>query len=201
MTQTDAGTGEQVKEKAGEVAGQAQEKAQQAVGQARDQVRSQIDQRSTDAGRKMSEQGGDLRAVGDQLREQGKDGPAKLADQAAQHVERAGTWLTESDADRILGDVEDAARKNPWAVVAGGLALGFAASRFLKASSSERYQARGGNAPSDRRALPRPMEPGDPRFVRDGGPGAGSTPMPGEQFAGTLTPEERASVTPASGGL
>jgi hypothetical protein len=185
MTQTDAGTGDQVKDKASEVAGQAQEKAQQAAGQAREQVRSQIDQRSTDVGRKASEQGGDLRAVGDQLREQGKDGPAKLADQAAQHVERVGSWLSESDADKILHDVEDAARKNPWAVVAGGVALGFAASRFLKASSSDRYQARGARpggtttTPPDTatpdRALPRPTQPGDtlrvgePRF---GTPGA-----------------------------
>src|ERR1700712_3620281 len=146
MAQSDAGTGEQVKDKAADVAGQAQEKAQQAAGQARNQVRTQIDQRSTDAGQKVSEQGSDLRAVGDQLREQGKDGPAKLADQAAHHVERAGSWLSESDADKILHDVEDAARQNPWAVVAGGIALGFAASRFLKASSSERYQARAGGA-------------------------------------------------------
>jgi hypothetical protein len=204
MTQTDAGTGEQVKDKAGEVAGQAQEKAQQAAGRARDQVRSQIDQRSTDAGRKVSEQGGDLRAVGDQLRQQGKEGPAKLADQAAHHVERAGTWLSESDADRILHDVEDAARKNSWAVVAGGLALGFVASRFLKASSSDRYRARSGTGQPDGGALPRPTEHGDPRFVRDAAPGApaaGATPVPGEQFAATLTPEERASVTPSSGGL
>ncbi|MCW2993890.1 MAG: hypothetical protein JWQ18_1385 [Conexibacter sp.] len=183
MTQTDAGTGEQVKDKATEVAGQAQEKAQQAAGQAREQVRTQIDQRSTEAGRKVSEQGSDLRAVGDQLREQGKDGPAKLADQAAHHVERAGGWLSESDADKILHDVEDAARKNPWAVVAGGVALGFAASRFLKASSSDRYRARvaqpGGtttppNTATPDRALPRPTQPGDaprvgePRFASPG---------------------------------
>jgi hypothetical protein len=181
MTSTDAGTGEQVKDKAAEVAGQAQEKAQQAAGQARDQVRTQIDQRSTDVGEKVSAQGGDLRAVGEQLREQGKDGPAKLADQAAHHVERAGSWLTDSDADRILHDVEDAARKNPWAVVAGGVALGFAASRFLKASSSERYSARSGattTTPPDTatpdRALPRPTQPGDtlrveePRFATPG---------------------------------
>ena len=199
MTQTDAGTGEQVKDKATEVAGQAQEKAQQAAGQAREQLRSQVEQRSTEAGQKVSAQGGDLRAVGDQLREQGKDGPAKLADQAAHHVERAGSWLTDSDADKILRDIEDAARKNPWAVAAGGLALGFAASRFLKASSSDRYQARGTTSASGRRELPRPTEPGDARFVREGGseaPGAGTTPVAGEQFAGTLTPEERAAGTP-----
>jgi hypothetical protein len=183
MAQADAGTGEQVKDKAAEVAGQAQEKAQQAAGQVREQVRTQIDQRSTDAGRKVSEQGGDLRVVGDQLREQGKDGPAKLADRAAHHVERAGSWLTESDADRILRDVEDAARGNPWAVVAGGVALGFAASRLLKASSSDRYQARGAQpggattppeTATPDRALPRPTQPGDtlrvgePRFASPG---------------------------------
>lgn len=204
MTQTDAGTGEQVKDKATEVAGQAQEKAQQAAGQAREQLRSQVDQRSTDAGRKVSEQGGDLRVVGDQLREQGKDGPAKLAEQAADHVERAGNWLTESDADKILHDVEDAARKNPWAVMAGGLALGFAASRFLKASSSDRYQARSGMSDSGRGALPRATEPGDARFVREGGldaPGAGTTPTSGEQFAGTLTAQERAAGTPGGRAL
>jgi hypothetical protein len=181
MTQTDAGTGEQVKDKATEVAGQAQEKAQQAAGQAREQVRSQIDQRSTDAGRKVSEQGGDLRAVGDQLREQGKDGPAKLADQAAHHVERAGSWLSESDADKILHDVEDVARKNPWAVAVGGLALGFAASRFLKASSSDRYQARDrGVAPAapDRGALPRAIDPGEPRFAANRDVAPGDVPSP-----------------------
>ncbi|WP_027006550.1 hypothetical protein [Conexibacter woesei] len=184
MTQTDAGTAEQVKDKATEVAGQAQEKAQQAAGQARDQVRSQIDQRSTDAGQRVSEHGSDLRAVGEQLREQGNDGPAKLAGQAADRVERAGSWLSESDADKILHDVEDAARRNPWAVVAGGIALGFAASRFLKASSSDRYAARGTTptpapAPELQRpphtgttpgatTLPRPIEPGEPRFAGNG---------------------------------
>jgi hypothetical protein len=50
--------------------------------------------------------------------------------------------MKESDGDRILGDVEDFARSNPWAVAAGGLALGFVASRVLKASSSRRYEER-----------------------------------------------------------
>ena len=120
----------------------AKEQAQQAAGQAKSTLRSQVDQRSTDAGRKVGGVASDVRSVGDQLREQGKDQPAKLADQAAERAERLGTYLTESDADRILGDVEDFGRRRPWAVIAGGLALGFVASRFLKASSSRRYQQR-----------------------------------------------------------
>ena len=171
---SEQGATAQAKDKAQELAGQAQEQAQQVAGQARDRVRSQIDQRSTQAGERVRSQAGDLRSVGEQLREQGKEQPAKLADQAAERLERAGGWLTESDADRILDDVEDFARRNPWALMAGGLALGFAASRVLKASSRDRYQGRfdGG---SSRPALP--VRAGDERFTR--GPGQPATgPMP-----------------------
>ncbi|HEX8086764.1 MAG TPA: hypothetical protein VF529_20925 [Solirubrobacteraceae bacterium] len=149
----DSSATEQAREKAGEVAGQAQEKAQelagqaseqakQAAGQAKDRVREQLDQRSTQAGEQVAGQAGDIRSVAEQLREQGKDKPAELAEQAADRVERVGSYLRDNDADRILGDVEDFARQKPWLVIAGGIALGFAASRFVKASSQDRYYSR-----------------------------------------------------------
>ena len=125
---------------------QAKEKAQQAAGQAKQkagsQLRSQVDQRSTDAGHRVDGFASDVRTVGESLREQGKDQPAKLAEQAADRAERLGSYLKESDADRILGDVEDFGRRQPWAVIAGGVALGLVASRFLKASSIDRYEQR-----------------------------------------------------------
>jgi hypothetical protein len=136
------GVKEQAQEKAQQVRDQAGEQVRQATGQARDRMREQVDQRSTQAGEQVNQHASDLRDVAGQLREQGKEGPAKIADQAADRVERAGSWLKESDADRILSDVEDFARSKPWAVAAGGLALGFAASRVLKASSSRRYEER-----------------------------------------------------------
>ncbi|MDQ3936268.1 MAG: hypothetical protein M3340_16740 [Actinomycetota bacterium] len=126
---------EQAKERAQEVAGQAKE-------QAGGKLREQVDERSKQAGEQVSTTATDLRSVGEELRKQGKDTPAKLAEQAAERTDRLGSYLTESDADTILRDVEDLARKQPWAVVAGGLVLGFAASRFLKASSSRRYSER-----------------------------------------------------------
>jgi len=132
---------EQAQQKAQEVAGQAQEKAQQATGQAKDRIREQVDQRSTQAGEQVSTTASDIRTVGEQLREQGKEQPAKIAEQAADRAERLGSYLKESDADRILGDLEDFGRRQPLAVAAAGLALGFAASRFLKASSTQRYSA------------------------------------------------------------
>src|SRR4051795_10429042 len=138
----DAGVKEQAQEKAQEVREQAGEQVRQVTGQARGRAREQIDQRSTQAGEQVHQQAGDLRDVAHQLREQGKEGPAKIADQVADRAERAGTWMKESDADHILSEVEDLARSNPWAVAAGGIALGFAASRLLKASSSQRYEQR-----------------------------------------------------------
>jgi ElaB/YqjD/DUF883 family membrane-anchored ribosome-binding protein len=137
-----AGPTGQAQEKASELAGQAKEQAQQATQQARTQVRDQVDQRSTQAGELVSSQASDVRSVAEQLRQQGKDKPAQLAEQAADRAERVGSYLTEADADRILNDVEDFARQRPWAVIAGGVAAGFLASRFLKASSSDRYRGR-----------------------------------------------------------
>jgi hypothetical protein len=100
------------------------------------------------------------------LRSQGKDAPAKLADQAADRAERLGEYLTRADADTILSDVEDLTRKAPWAVALGGLAVGFAASRFLKASSQKRHERGGGTR---RGALP---ESAAQRDGAAGGPGA-----------------------------
>src|SRR4051794_4545164 len=121
---------------------QAKQKAQEGAQQAKRTVRDQVDQRSTDAGQRVSTTAQDIRSVGDELRNQGKEQPAKLAEQAAQRAESLGDYLQRSDGDTILRDVEDFGRNRPWAAIAGGLALGFVASRFLKASSSRRYQSR-----------------------------------------------------------
>jgi hypothetical protein len=166
-----------------EVTDQAKEKAQEAAGEAKGRVREQVDQRSTEAGEKVASTANDLRSVGEQLRQQGQDAPAKLAEQAADRTQRLGSYLTESDADRILSDVEEFARKQPWAVVAGGLVLGFAASRFLKASSSERYQQRSTGRSPAAAQLPRTTTTAPPT---GNGATPHTTPVPG-QAAGVGT--------------
>jgi hypothetical protein len=156
-TVADGGTAQQVQEKAQDAAGQAREKVQEGADRAREGVRGQLDQRSTQAGQQVGTHAEDIRSVAQQLREQGKEGPARLAEQAADRTQRLGGWLEESDGDQILHDVEDFARRNPWAVALGGLALGFAASRMLRASSTDRYQT--GPTPPRRSApaaLPEP---------------------------------------------
>jgi hypothetical protein len=118
---------------------QAKVKAQEGAQQAKRTVRDQVDQRSTQAGERVGSTAGDIRSVSEELRRQGKDQPARLAEQAAERAESLGDYLKRSDGDTILRDAERLGRDKPWAVMAGGLALGVLASRFLKASSSRRY--------------------------------------------------------------
>jgi hypothetical protein len=134
-------TSDQVKDQVAERAQVAQDKARGATERARGRFRDQLDQGSTQAGERLAGTAADVRSVADELRRQGKDTPARLAEQLAGRTDRAAGYLKGASGERILRDVEDLARGNPWAAAAGGLALGFAASRFLKASSRRRYQA------------------------------------------------------------
>ena len=210
MQTTDGGATAQAQEKAQQVAGQAAEQAQQAAGQAKDQVRSQVDQRSTQAGEQVSSQAQDVRTIAQQLREQGKDKPAELAEKAADRAEQVGSYLKQSDADRILHDVEDFARQRPWAVIAGGVALGFAASRFLKASGSDRYQQRYSPATSQGYRTPTAQPTG--YGIPSGRPSTGltATPPGGNELSGGVpaapTPGEAQrpqtpATAPVTGGL
>ena len=166
-TAQDPSTAEQAKQKA-------QETAQQAAGKAKGRVREQVDQRSTQAGEQVTTTADDIRTIAGQLREQGKDQPAKLAEQAADRAEKVGSYLKQADGDTILRDVEDFGRRQPWAVMFGGLAAGFLASRFLKASSSRRYETQPATSPSTVRPPATTVAPPEPRTtpapIRPDGP-------------------------------
>jgi hypothetical protein len=180
----------QAQDKAQELAGQAQDQAQQVAGQARNRLREQLDQRSSQAAEQITTQASDLRSVSETLREQGKEGPANAAGKLAEYAERAGGYLRDRDSDALLADAEDLGRRQPWAVAAGGLLLGFAAARFLKASSSRRYASRqtssgGASWPGD---APRPAPVGAPS---EGRAPEAAPPVP-------ATPGVPATATPGS---
>lgn len=142
-----------VKEEAQAAAGNAASKAQEVV-------RTQVDERSSQAGEQVGSMASDLRSVSEQLRSQENERAADLAEKVAGKAEDMGGYLTESDADKILNDIEDLGRRQPWLALAGGVALGVVAARFLKASSSQRYQASvSGQAPGSL-ARERTLAPG-----------------------------------------
>ncbi|HXQ88138.1 MAG TPA: hypothetical protein VN733_00740 [Solirubrobacterales bacterium] len=139
-----------IKEKAQDATGQAQEKARDAAGQVQDTLRRELDERTSQAGARASGTAEDIRSIGEELRKQGKDGPGKLADKAAEQTEKVGSYLSGNGPDQMLHDLEDFGRRRPWALLAGGLLAGAAAARFLKASSRSRYEdrSRDSGAPS-----------------------------------------------------
>jgi hypothetical protein len=192
-TATADSTADQARDKAQEVGAQAKEKAQEAGAQARDRVRSEVDRRSTQAGDQAGSTAQALRHASDKLRQDGNEPIAKGMEQVAQRVESAGSWLRDSDGDKILREAEDFGRRNPLAIVAGGLALGFAASRLLKASSRNRYRSSSstsytGNGHAQRQPMP-PREGLTDAGLTGGTPATGGVPVPG----GTPT-------TPPTGG-
>ena len=143
---------EQVKERVSEGAQQVQEKASEAKVQTRQRLSEQLNDRSTQAGEQMSRTAGALRQTAQQLRSDQQTQPAQVIDGVAQRVERLGEYLTANDGDRMLRDVERMARQQPWVVLGGGLVLGLLGARFMKASSSRRFEANGNG--SQRPALP-----------------------------------------------
>lgn len=182
---------------------QVKDKAQQAGEQAKGRVRDEVDRRSTEFGEQATTVADAIRQASSHLREQGNDQAAKPMEQAAQRVESAGQWLRTSDGDRILHDVEDFGRRNPLAVAAGGLAIGFALSRLLKASSTDRY--RGTSAPGStttgngngRASLPQPTS-----TAPQGGVAMPDLPEPdrGPTGPGAVTPGIVPPATPATPG-
>jgi hypothetical protein len=146
---------------------QIQDAAQSAGSRTQEMVRNQIDERSTQVGEEVTSVAEGLRAVGDQLREQDNSRGAQLATQAAEKAEGVGGYLRESDADRLLHDAEDFGRRQPWLVLGGGVIIGFAAARFMKASSQKRYEAGSANGSSQTvppavQSVPEPQLPAEP---------------------------------------
>jgi hypothetical protein len=64
---------------------------------------------------------------------------AAYAGRMSTGVGNLATRLRDGSLDDLLQDTRDLARRNPVLFIAGGVAIGFALSRFLKASASSGY--------------------------------------------------------------
>jgi ATP-dependent Clp protease ATP-binding subunit ClpA len=180
-------TKEQAQEKVQETAQQMQDKAVELKGQAGGRVRSQIDTRTTEAGTQLRTMASAMRRTGQSLRQEGNQTEAKLIDGVANRAERLGEYMTNVDADRLLRDVEDFGRKQPWLLAFGGATIGFFASRFIRASSGQRFAS----GSDFRRELPRGGSP-------DGLNIAGLAPAPHEPYGASAADEEPAETEKAS---
>jgi ElaB/YqjD/DUF883 family membrane-anchored ribosome-binding protein len=138
----DVGGGAAVSEKLGQTKDMTAEQVGQVTERGRGMVQDQLDQRSTQVGKQVGSASQTLRRVAEQSRMEGNNQQARLTEQVADRGERLSNYLIEADGRRMLDEVEDFARREPWLVAAAGLAMGFLVARTLKASSADRYTRR-----------------------------------------------------------
>lgn len=121
--------------------------AQQAIEQSRAFAAQMLESRVTRLAAQLESLTPGLRGLSEMLRDTGTPPiAADYLDRGADTVDLAARYLQEVDAERLLLDAEEFARRRPWTVAAGALVAGFAASRFIKSSSTRRYRLSSGYA-------------------------------------------------------
>jgi ElaB/YqjD/DUF883 family membrane-anchored ribosome-binding protein len=133
------GLTDQASAKVQDAASAAQEKAAELREQGSVRLRDQFDQRSNQVGSQVRSLAEALRRSGNDLSTQGNGNAAQLTGQAADRIERLGSYLEQKRGDELMRDVETFARRRPWMLAGLGMLAGVAAARFLKASSEQRY--------------------------------------------------------------
>jgi ElaB/YqjD/DUF883 family membrane-anchored ribosome-binding protein len=128
----------------GEMVGNVQETVQEKAGQARGAVSRAVSERvdtaSSQASSQLRDVSGAFRQTGEQLRSEGKEQPANVVEAVSERTDQLARYLSESSSNQILDDLERLGRTRPWVAIAGGLTVGLAAARLLKASSQRRFQ-------------------------------------------------------------
>lgn len=126
-----------------DAASTAQEKVSELRAQGSARLRDQFDQRSSHAGSQVRSLAEALRRSGDELGDEGTGSAARLTGQAADRIERIGSYLEQKRGDELMHDVERFARRRPWMLAGLGMLAGVAGARFMKASSEQRYGGTG----------------------------------------------------------
>jgi ElaB/YqjD/DUF883 family membrane-anchored ribosome-binding protein len=116
-----------------------QQTAQQATSTAARYVREQTETRGQQIAQEMQSVAGALRRSSHALHADGNTSAARAIEQVTEHIESLGGYLGGTQGDQMLRDLERFGRRKPWGMIGLGLGVGVAASRFLKASSSRRY--------------------------------------------------------------
>lgn len=131
----------QTSDTTGEAKSRAREVVQQAKERAGERIESRISDSKSRAAETLSGVASTLLSSSQQLREQ-HDGAGRAIERAAEGVDRFATYLQQTDVDDVMDQVYEFARRQPAAFIGGAFALGFIASRFIKATTPEHMRHR-----------------------------------------------------------
>jgi len=132
MRQPEQSRADQIKDSAGQIKDEAQQRIGAVASQAQDQIKSRIATQKDSAAESLSGVAQALRQTGSQLRAQDQTGAIGLLDEAASQVERLSSYLQHNDLNRLVGDLESFARRQPALFLGGAFLVGLVGARFLK---------------------------------------------------------------------
>jgi hypothetical protein len=122
----------------------AREKAGAVWNDAKDTAGAKLGEQKDSAASSLGSFANALRKAAHESGSQDQDGIVRVADLAADGLERLSGTLRNKDLDTLVGDVESFARRQPAAFFGVAIAAGFLAVRFVK--SSRRSPAGEGDA-------------------------------------------------------
>jgi len=132
---------EQAQHRLGEVVEKAESTVGKVTNQAKRQATSQLDSQKYRAVDGLEVVAEALRQTGQRLQDEQQAPIGRYVDRAAERLDTVTDYLREHDAQEIVSDTEDLARRQPGLFLSGAVALGFVVGRFLM-SSGERAAAR-----------------------------------------------------------
>lgn len=131
-TQTDKSVVDKAKKTAANLADQAKDTADSAVQSATKAAATQADAAKTSVADEVSGVASALRTAADEMRSGSPQ--ERTFGQIAEGLADASDALRDKDLGTMVHDVTGFARKNPLAFLGGAVLIGFAATRFIKAS-------------------------------------------------------------------
>jgi len=125
------------KQRAREKGAELEETAGRKVDELKESAVRRTDELTTRMGGRVETLARALRRAGDGMRDEGEPRFAEMTDQAANRVERLGSYLEGQNPREMMEDIERSARSHPAYFVAGSFAVGLLIGRFLRSSEPE----------------------------------------------------------------
>lgn len=137
-------TAEQARHKARETAAEVTEEAKartrEMAGTAKEEARTMAESRKSQVTSELDTIAEAFRTSGQELRKRDEEPVARYANQIADRIEDASSYLSGRSVDQLLNDAEDFARQQPEIFLGGAFGLGLLVSRFFKSSERHGYE-------------------------------------------------------------
>lgn len=134
--QQNKSTSQSAKQAGTEAVGKMRDKAQDAAGKVSDEMTDAADKTRSGAAHNVKQMAEALYAASDQLDDNSTQ--RRVFDVVADNLEQVSDALTRKDMGEMMRDLNQMARRHPFAFLGGAALVGFAATRLMTSGGSDR---------------------------------------------------------------